>query len=120
MQIAVTATGMDLGCEMDPRFGRAAYLVFFDTDRASHEVHDNAGNVQSVSGAGVQAAKTVVDRGAAALITGNVGPKALDVLHAGGVDVYTGVSGTVQEALRRFEAGQLQRVLRASMETRWG
>ena len=42
------------------------------------------------------------------MITGHVGPKALEVLRAGGVAVYASVNGTAQDALRSWEAGNLQ------------
>ena len=117
MKLAITAEGSSLACQIDPRCGRAAFLLVFDTDSGQFDFHDNAANAQSVSGAGVQAGKTIVDLGANALITGNMGPKSLRVLQVGGVDVYSGVSGTVQDALRAFEAGQLEPVLRPNVQS---
>ena len=116
MKVAISAKGTDLGCQMDPRFGRAAYFLIVDTDDGACEAHDNRACAQSVSGAGVQAGKNIIDLGVAALITGNMGPKALDVLRAGGVEVFAGVTGTAQDALRRFQDGQLKPVLHASAQ----
>ena len=119
MKVAITAKDKTLGCQMDPRFGRAAYFLIVDTDSGECEAHDNRACAQSVSGAGVQAGKNVVDLGASVLITGNMGPKALGVLQAGGVEVFAGLSGTAQNALRRFQAGQLKPILQPNAQGHW-
>jgi predicted Fe-Mo cluster-binding NifX family protein len=55
----------------------------------------------------------------AALITGHVGPKAFGALRAGGIQVCPGASGTVEEALAAFEAGQLQAADKPDVEGHW-
>ena len=42
MKIAVTSTGQDLDSPVDPRFGRAAYILIVDADILDVEVLDNA------------------------------------------------------------------------------
>ena len=37
MKVAVSATGKDLNCQIDPRFGRCHYFVFIDPDTVSPE-----------------------------------------------------------------------------------
>jgi predicted Fe-Mo cluster-binding NifX family protein len=64
-------------------------------------------NVTAAGGAGISAAKLVIDAGAEAVLTGNCGPNAERTLSAGGVKLYTGVSGTVTEAIEAFKAGKL-------------
>ena len=56
MKIAVTAKGTDMNAAVDPRFGRAAYILIVDTETQEIEVLDNADNVQAFKGAGIQAA----------------------------------------------------------------
>jgi predicted Fe-Mo cluster-binding NifX family protein len=92
---------------MDPRFGRARYLLFVeDTDRTVLPV-DNEGGVNAAHGAGIQAAQNLIDHGARVLITGHCGPKAYQVLTTAGIDVYLASDGTAEEAVRRYEAGEL-------------
>lgn len=62
------------------------------------------------SGAGIQAAETIVDLGAEAVITGQVGPKAAQVLKAAGIPVYVGGSGTASQALEAFRENRLKRL----------
>ncbi len=107
MKIAVTSTGSDLDAQVDPRFGRAEYLLIVDTDNLEFQVIENPGT-QAPGGAGVQAAQTVASAGAEAVVTGNVGPNAHQTLSAADVKVYIGASGTVREAVEAFKRGELQ------------
>jgi predicted Fe-Mo cluster-binding NifX family protein len=107
MKIVITAEGKEPGSALDGRFGRCGYFVFYDTDvKQVVEVLENP-SAQAAGGAGIQAAQLVVNRGAQAVLTGNVGPNAVDVLNKAGVKIHTGLSGTVQEAVDKFLAGNL-------------
>ncbi len=119
MKIAVSSTGATLESAVDPRFGRAKCFIVIDTDSNAYEARDNSVNLNAVQGAGIQAAKNVVDTGAQAIVTGNVGPKAFAVLSAAGVTVYTGASGTVRDAVDAFKTGALSSVGRANVEGHW-
>jgi predicted Fe-Mo cluster-binding NifX family protein len=119
MKVVVTSQGKDLTSSVDPRFGRAKYFLVVDTEQDTLAVHDNAQNLNLPQGAGIQAGQTVVNLGVEAVITGNVGPKAFTVLQAGKVKIYTGVSGTVKEALAEFKAGKLKEVDNATVEGHW-
>ena len=82
MKIAITAQGQDLSDQLDPRFGRAKWLILTDTDTDHIEVHDNSVNLNATSGAGIQTAQNVTNLGAEAVITGNIGPNAFRPCHA--------------------------------------
>ena len=56
MKIAVTSKGTDLDSQVDPRFGRAAFILFVDSETFNFEVMDNKENVNALKGAGIQAA----------------------------------------------------------------
>jgi len=104
MRIAVTAQGKTLDSPVDQRFGRAAGFLLVDTETMAFDVLENA---SGAGGAGIHAAKTVIDAGATAVLTGNCGPNAEQTLRAGGVKLFTGVSGTVAEAVEQFKQGKL-------------
>jgi predicted Fe-Mo cluster-binding NifX family protein len=59
-------------------------------------------------GAGIQAAQFVVGLGAQAVLSGNLGPNAFDVLQAAGVRNYQVPEGTVRQAVEAFKAGRVQ------------
>lgn len=104
---------------MDPRFGRARYFIVVDTDTGNFSAHDNALNLNAVQGAGIQSAKNIADLGVDALITGHVGPKAYTALEAAGIPVFTSASGTVQDALKAFQAGTLAKADRPTVSGHW-
>ncbi len=75
MKVAISAQGKDIDALIDPRFGRARWFIFADTDGDDWQAHDNDDNVNASGGAGVQAGTTVAEHGVEAVITGNVGPE---------------------------------------------
>jgi predicted Fe-Mo cluster-binding NifX family protein len=98
-----------LDAEIDPRFGRCQCFVIIDSETMKFENLSNAS--RSVSGgAGIQAAQIVANNGVKLVLTGSVGPNASRVLSSSGIDVITGLSSTVREAVERFKNGQLQTV----------
>jgi len=119
MKLAVTSQGADLSSQVDPRFGRAKYFVVVDTETGEFAPHDNTQNLNAVQGAGIQAGRNVIDLGVRAVITGNVGPKALTTLRAGGVDLYIRATGSVNDAIEQFKAGKLELVSKANVEEHW-
>lgn len=107
MKVVVSSKGKTLDSEVDARFGRAACFLLVDPNSMSFEVVENNQNLNAAQGAGIQAAKTVVDNGADTVLTGNCGPKAYAVLQQAGVSVITGASGQVREALEKYKEGML-------------
>jgi predicted Fe-Mo cluster-binding NifX family protein len=103
MKIVVSATGMDLDSPVDPRFGRAAFLLVVDSDTNTLiEAIDNSQGRDAAQGAGISAAALVADKGVKAILTGRVGPKAMPVAEKAGIQVVSDVSGTVREAVEKF------------------
>lgn len=108
MKVVVSSIGESLDSQVDPRFGRAAMFVLVDTETGETLSIDNSAGSNAAQGAGIQAAETVSQLGAECLITGHCGPKAFRALQAAGVTIYTGASGTIEEALAQFRSGNLQ------------
>ncbi|MDX9840006.1 MAG: NifB/NifX family molybdenum-iron cluster-binding protein [Desulfobulbus sp.] len=119
MKIAITAKGTRLDSEVDPRFGRAPYILIVDTETLAVEVVDNSENVNAFKGAGIQAASLVSERGAQVLMTGYCGPKAFTTLQAAGIKVVDDATGTVQEAVEAFKAGRVTYADGANKEAYW-
>ncbi len=119
MKIAVTSVGPETASQVDPRFGRAACFVLVDTETLEFQPVENAGAAAG-GGAGVNAAKAVIDAGAEAVLTGNCGPNAERALKAAGIKLYTGVSGTVAEAVERFKEGKLIEACGPSVPSHFG
>ena len=83
MKIAVSTSGKTLDSEVEPRFGRCAGFILFDTETRNFQYLDNSAQQNLSQGAGIQAAQMIVEAGAEVLITGQVGPKAAQVLEIG-------------------------------------
>ncbi|MCP8312721.1 MAG: NifB/NifX family molybdenum-iron cluster-binding protein [Candidatus Methylarchaceae archaeon HK02M1] len=107
MKVAVSAIGESLDDQVDPIFGRCQYLIIIDTENMAFEAILNT-STDKMSGAGIQTAQIVADRGVQAVITGNVGLNAHQVLLSSGIEIITGASGTVKEVVERFKDGQLR------------
>ena len=119
MKIAVTCVGKELDAQVDPRFGRAACFIIVETESMAFEAVEN-GNVAASGGAGINSAKVVIETGAQAVLTGNCGPNAERTLRAGNVKLYTGVGGTVAEAVEQFKAGSLTEATGPSVDSHAG
>lgn len=119
MKIAVTSTGQNLDSPMDPRFGRAAYILIVDTESMDVEALDNAENVNAFKGAGIQAATMISDKHADVLLTGYCGPNAFKALAAANIKVAGDVNGTVREAVDAFSAGKVTFVSEPNAQGHW-
>ena len=119
MKIAVTSQGTNLDAQVDPRFGRAAYVIIVDSETNNFEVIDNAANVNAMKGAGIQAASNVVNSGAEVLLTGHCGPNAFKALQAGKVAVSNDASGTVKDSVKSYLDGKLPHADNANVEGHW-
>lgn len=120
MKVLVTSQSSDTNGLVDPRFGRAKYLFLFDTDTGDVEVHDNYRGLKTPEGAGIETSRRAISMGADVVVTGQIGPKALRALSAGGIAVYMRGEGSANDALAAVRAGQLDRVERPTVEGHWG
>jgi predicted Fe-Mo cluster-binding NifX family protein len=110
MKIALTVTSPSINADIDPLFGRGAYLLIVDSDTQTWEAHENPG-ISAPGGAGIKAAQFITEFGVKAAISGDFGPHAFTALKSAGISMYLyGDSRTAIEAIKRFKAGQLQAV----------
>jgi predicted Fe-Mo cluster-binding NifX family protein len=107
MRVAITANGKDLDAEMDPRFGRAPFILIVDTEGTIVDVIDNEPNRAAMGGAGIGAAKMLSDRGVDVLLTGRCGPNARTALDAAGIQICEVQAQTPRRALEQFNRGEL-------------
>jgi hypothetical protein len=64
-------------------------------------------NISLGGGAGIQSAQTMANKGVSVVLTGNCGPNAFRVFGTAGIQVITGVSGSVRQAVGQFKSGAL-------------
>lgn len=102
MKICITAQSKDLNAKVESRFGRSPYFIIYDTDTADFEVIENP-NLLAASGVGVKSGQLMVDKKVSVVLTGKVGPKASDALNAAEIKIINNVSGTVKEAIDKYQ-----------------
>jgi predicted Fe-Mo cluster-binding NifX family protein len=119
MKICVTSTGTSLDSNVDPRFGRCPYFIIYNIDGDTFESIGNASR-QAMGGAGIQAGQVIASKDVTAVLSGNFGPNAFRVLQAAKVKMYSGVTGTVMEAIEKYKNGQLTETASSNVESHYG
>lgn len=107
MKACVSASADSLDAPMDPSFPRCRYFIFVDLETMKFEAVPNAA-AEAPRGAGALAAQIVKSKGANVVITGNIGPHAMQILSAAGIKVFAGAYGTVREAIEKYKRGELK------------
>jgi len=117
VKLAITASGDRLDSDVDPRFGRCKFFIFVDPDTMDFVAVLNAA---TAGGAGIAAGQTVALYKAKAVLTGDCGPNAYQVLSAAGIEVFTGVSGKVKDVIKDYKAGKYKAVSQATVQPHHG
>lgn len=118
-KICITAQGASLESQVDPRFGRCQYFVIVDSDSLEFEAINNS-NLEAMGGAGIQSGQLVAEKGVKVVLTGNVGPNAFRTLQAAGIEVITGVNGTVRTVVDRYKQGGFKPNQGPSVDSHFG
>lgn len=71
MIIAFTSAGTSWDAQIDPRFGRTAYLVVYNEETAQLKAYDNSAIQDDAHGAGTATAQRIYELHPDVLITGN-------------------------------------------------
>lgn len=112
MRICIPSNGRggldDQVCE---HFGRAMTFTVYETDGETVDVVPNTS--EHMGGTG-KPPEIIIRTGSKLLLCSGLGPKAIDLLEAGGVEVYVGAAGTVRDAIACWREGRLAK---ASMDT---
>jgi len=119
MKICVTAQGKTLDDQVDPRFGRCQFFIIVDTDTLDFEAVENQ-SAQFSGGAGIQSGQLMASKGVKAVLTGNVGPNAFQTLQAGGIKIYTGLSGKIRDVVEKYKGGTLKLTENPSVGSKFG
>jgi len=103
MKIAISSTGKNLESRTTEVFGRCPYFLIVDIDNRKIKGVETIENtsINQTTGAGIAAAKLIAKKNVDAVITGAVGPRALDVLKQFSIQIYNG-SGPIKEVIQKF------------------
>jgi predicted Fe-Mo cluster-binding NifX family protein len=105
--IALTAAGPSLHAEVEPRFGRAPYVLFVDLGSPEWEAVKNPA-LNASGGAGIQLAELLCERRVTHVVSGEFGPKAHRALKEAGIAMHRCENGTSAErAIQLLREGSL-------------
>jgi len=108
MKIAVSSTGKNLTDSVSEVFARCPYFIIAEIENQEikrFEAMKNESENQ-MGGAGISAAQLMAEKNINAVITKNVGPRALDVLKQFNIGIYYG-DGAIKKVLQEFIDGKL-------------
>jgi len=101
LKVAVPAEGAHLDAKVGDRLGLSSHLLVIDLESKNLEAYPRPR--ASGSGAGMEMVALIIAKKCNFLLTGWCSPTAEKYLSAYGVGIVTGISGTVAEALDKFE-----------------
>jgi predicted Fe-Mo cluster-binding NifX family protein len=87
-------------------FGKAATFTLYDSESGQTRVVENRS--EHMGGVGTPP-EHLHKENVGAVLAGGLGPKAVDMLHGFGIDVYVGAAGTVEETIERWRSGSMER-----------
>lgn len=109
MKVCLTAQGATLESLSEERFGRAPYFIIVESENGSFDAIRNP-YADGGGGVGPKAAQVLIANNVKALVSGQVGGNAKEVLAAAGIAMYTFRSGgTVKDAFDQFTKNTLAR-----------
>ena len=111
MKVAISSTGEKLTDNVSEVFARCPYFVVAEIENEKIQTTEIIENkiANQLGQAGISAAQLMAEKDVKAVITKNVGPRALDVLNQFQIGVYTGEGG-VEKVLQEFIDGKLKRI----------
>ena len=108
MRIAVSASeNSGLDSTISPHFGRCPFFVLVDVEAEVEAVQTVANPYYGHHQPG-QVPGFIHEQGAAVMLTGGMGGRALGFFEQHGIQAVTGASGTVRQAVEQFLDGTLE------------
>ncbi|KPJ57036.1 hypothetical protein AMJ49_02660 [Parcubacteria bacterium DG_74_2] len=111
MKIAISSTGENFADNISEVFARCPYFIIAEIENQEIKKFEAIKNESEnqMGGAGISAAQLMAEKNINAVITKNVGPRALDVLNQFNIEIYFG-DGTIKEILQKFIDGKLEKM----------
>ncbi len=105
--IAIAVTQPNRDADLDPRFGRARHFCVWDPTTTTPSFFDNPSNERQ-QGAGLHTASFVLELGVEAVIAGEFGPKAAQVLKEANCPAYATTTRTLASVMEAWRSGAIQ------------
>ncbi len=115
MKIAISVQEDTINSLIDQRFGRCKYFLIVESENneiKNIKAVENQGALQG-HGAGIRASQQLGELGVNAVLTGDLGPNATNVLKELGIKSYH-ASGSAEDALKKFNNNELEEIDKVS------
>ena len=101
--IAISSSSKDLDGDIDNRFGRCQYFILVSIDNEKIISFETIENIKADmrGGVGVAVAKMLADHSVDVIISGNIGPRAMDILRQFNIPIYH-ATGSKHEAIKNL------------------
>ena len=111
LKIAISASSKTIESEVDNRFGRCSYFLIITLKNGNIDNVETIENIQKDmrGGAGIAVAKMLADHNVDAILSENVGPRAMEVLNQFQISVYQ-ANGLIKEAIKNFVEKKLPKL----------
>jgi len=120
MHIAITlADNKGLESSISSVFARCPFYMLIDPETKIFTIEENPAQNAS-GGAGVKAAQWMIDKEATAVITGNLGPKAHDVLSSANMPAFKSQGGNIEETLKAYNEKELESFFEPNVDAHSG
>ncbi|MHB1483796.1 MAG: NifB/NifX family molybdenum-iron cluster-binding protein [Saccharofermentanales bacterium] len=106
MKIAIPTDENNMKTEICQSFGRAPFILIYDTVTGENEFLDNSA-AASEGGAGIRVAQVIADHGVKAVLTPRCGENAEKVLKKAEVLIYRTIPGTARQNIEFFNSEKL-------------
>ena len=107
MKIAISSQGKEENSLMDSRFGRCEYFCIYDIENDGFKVIENTA-INSNAGAGIEAANLVLKENIDAIVTGNIGPHANEVLKRSNIKIFTSDVKKISDIINEYKENKLK------------
>lgn len=111
MKVALSSEGKSLDSQVSGVFARCPYFVVAEVKNqkiGAIQIIENK-RLDQIGGAGIAIAKLMAEKNVDVVVTGNIGPRALEILRQFGIEIYLG-QGKIKEVLQEFIAGKLEKI----------
>lgn len=119
MKVCLSSAGITLDSNVDPRFGRCAFFIIYDTSSDTFECYENESR-NTMGGAGIQAAQKALENKIDAVISGSIGPNAFRVFQSSQIKIYAGVSGSIRSAIAQLKNNELNQAAAPNVQSHYG
>ena len=120
MQIAISLSENNgLNSNISQVFGRCEFFMIIDPETRVFTIEENPAKKAS-GGAGVRASQYLIEKEIHAVISGNLGPKAHEVLSSADIQVFKYQTGSIEETLKAYSSKKLESLIEPNVNAHSG